>query len=321
MRGAHLVRGHLRLLELISTVVHALRLLAGGWLRRMRWHHLHHPCGSVHPRTRSVLRVAPHHLSSGCCGVLVDNGLDLEDLLVVAWRLGLEQPSARLGDNAWSWLSRTMRVEILREIVHATLFHHCLQRIKVRKVRILPLFELPNECIVRWDQFLNHIVVVVNLQQVVDHQLVIRHVCIVQRLNVIEYLLDLLDAFGRSDPQFALRTLEALRLDVLDLHDREISLLSPLELLVQKVEHREVQTPHVVTSGQIDIVVRIEAGKRYRAPKIRIFALRDGVVVSIQVLLGQAEVHDENSAILAIQNKIGRLDITMDKTALVHFFH
>ena len=226
VRGAHLVRSHLRLLlELAttSTVVDAWRLLCGGWRRRrcMRRHHLDHSGGGgVHPRSRSVLRVGSrrcaHHLSRRCrccrccrCCVVTDR-FDFEDVVVVVvvgvvrvvrrLLVRLEQTPAWLGDHAGSWLSGSMRVEILREIVHATLFHHSLQRIQVCKVGILTLFELPDELVGRWDQFINHIVVVVNLQQVVDHKLVIWHVSVVERLDVIEYLLHFFDAFGRSDP-------------------------------------------------------------------------------------------------------------------------
>ena len=61
-------------------------------------------------------------------------------------------------------------------------------------------------------------------------------------------LLDLLHALGRPDPELPLRLLEALCLDLLDLGNRVVSLLSPLKLLVQKVEHGKVKTPHIVAS-------------------------------------------------------------------------
>ena len=45
---------------------------------------------------------------------------------------------------------------------------------------------------------------------------------------MIEDLLHFFDALGRADPEFAFGALEALRLDVLDLHNREVPLLPPL---------------------------------------------------------------------------------------------
>ena len=45
---------------------------------------------------------------------------------------------------------------------------------------------------------------------------------------MIEDILHFFDALGWTDPEFAFGALEALRLDVLDLHDSEVSLLPPL---------------------------------------------------------------------------------------------
>lgn len=85
-----------------------------------------------------------------------------------------------------------------------------------------------------------HGVVVVNLEQLVDHELVVGHVLVVQARDVVEDLLDLLDALGGADPEFAARALQALSLDVLDLVDGVVALLTPLELFVQEVQHREI---------------------------------------------------------------------------------
>ena len=95
----------------------------------------------------------------------------------------------------------------------------------------------------------------------VHDELIIWDVCIVKRLNVLEDLLDLFNSLGRPDPELALGALQALGLDVFYLYYSEISLFSPLELLVQKVEHGEVEGPHVVASGQINVVMGVQTGE------------------------------------------------------------
>ncbi len=53
-----------------------------------------------------------------------------------------------------------------------------------------------------------------------------------QFLDALHNLVHLLTILGGTDPELALGVAQALGLDVLDLHDCEITLLSPLELLV-----------------------------------------------------------------------------------------
>lgn len=142
-----------------------------------------------------------------------------------------------------------------------------------------------------------------------------------QRLDVIQDILDLFDALGRPDPEFALGTLQAFRLDVLDLHDGVVSLLSPLKLLVQEVEHGEVQAPHVVPASQVNVVVRVQAGERDGAPEVSIFALGHRLAVCVQMLLGQAEVHDKDATILAVKHEVRGFDITVDEATFVDFFN
>ena len=121
---------------------------------------------------------------------------------------------------------------------------------------------------------------------------------------MIEYFLDFFDALGRTDPELAFGVFEALGFDVLHLHNSEVSLLSPLELLIEEVEHGEVEAPHVVTPGEVDVIVRVETGERDRAPEVRIFTLGYRMIVCIQVFLGQTEIDDEDSTVFAIEHKI-----------------
>ena len=79
---------------------------------------------------------------------------------------------------------------------------------------------------------LYHVVIVVDEQQLVDDDLVVRNVRVVQRIDVPEDVGDFLDAPCGSYPQLALGVLKAFRLDVLDLHDSVVALLSPLQFLI-----------------------------------------------------------------------------------------
>ena len=104
---------------------------------------------------------------------------------------------------------------------------------------------------------LYHVVVVVDLKELMDDKLVIGHVRIVKRLDVLQDLLHLLYALCRTNPQLSLRILQAFGLDVLHLVNREITLLSPLQLFIQEVQHGKVKTKHVITSCQVDVIVSI----------------------------------------------------------------
>lgn len=82
---------------------------------------------------------------------------------------------------------------------------------------------------------LHHIVTIVNLNQVVDHIGVVGHVSVAQLVNLVEDLVYFLDVLGRADPELALGVAQALRLNLFNLHDGEIALLSPLKLLIEEI--------------------------------------------------------------------------------------
>ena len=104
---------------------------------------------------------------------------------------------------------------------------------------------------------LYHVIVVVDLKKLMDDELIVGLVRIVKRLDVLQNLLHLLNALCRTNPQLSLWVLQAFGLYVFDLDNREVTLLPPLQLLIQKVQHGKVQTPHVITSGQVNIIVSI----------------------------------------------------------------
>ena len=95
----------------------------------------------------------------------------------------------------------------------------------------------------------HHVVLVVDLHKVVDDTLVVWHVSVAQLMYLMEDVMHFFHILGWSDPEFAFGIAKALCLDVLHLHDGEVTLLTPLQLFIQEVEHREVQTPHVVSAG------------------------------------------------------------------------
>ena len=126
-----------------------------------------------------------------------------------------------------------------------------------------------------------HNIIVVDLQQLVDDELVVRHVGVVQPLDVVENLVNLLDTLGGANPELAFWALEALGLDILNLHDGEVPLLTPLELLVEEVEHRKVKTPHIVSTRKVNVVVRVQTREGDRTAEVSVFAFGQRRVFAI----------------------------------------
>ena len=87
---------------------------------------------------------------------------------------------------------------------------------------------------------LYHVIIVVNLKELMDDVLVVRLVRIMKLLDLLQDLLDFFDAFCRTNPQLSLRILQAFGLDIFHLDNSEVSLLSPLQFLIQEVQHGKV---------------------------------------------------------------------------------
>ena len=75
---------------------------------------------------------------------------------------------------------------------------------------------------------------------------------------MIEDYVDIFDVTRRSNPQLLARILEAFGLNVAYLVNSKVALFTPLQLLVQEVEHREVEGPDVIPPGKVDIVVGVQ---------------------------------------------------------------
>jgi hypothetical protein len=84
-------------------------------------------------------------------------------------------------------------------------------------------------------QFNVHLIVIVDIDEVVRDEVVVGHIPIVQRLDMIKDGLDILDVPRRSHPQLLARILETFGLNVAHLVNGEVALLSPLELLIEEV--------------------------------------------------------------------------------------
>ena len=134
--------------------------------------------------------------------------------------------------------------------------HSSVEASWVWAVGLSPELQFP-EADATWQVLGHHIILVVDLNKVVDHALVVWHVCVAKLVDLMEDVMDLFDVFGRAHPQFAFGCAQALGLDILDLHNGEIALLSPLEFLVEEVKHREVQAPHVVAACQVHVIMGI----------------------------------------------------------------
>ena len=244
--------------------------------------------------------------------------LNLEDGLL-GRHLG-EEAKVGLGErHAAAAVHRAMRVEVLLKVGCSRHSHVLLQPVEVVAVRHDAEFQLVGN-LAAWRLSLHHVVAIVNLDQIVDHVGVVGHVSVSQLVNLVENLVHFLHVLGGAHPELALRVAQALRLDLLDLHNGEIALLTPLKLLIEEVEHREVKTPHVITAGQVDIIVRIETREADRATEVSILALWHWLVLAVEMLLGEAEVDDVDLGVLAVKHKVRSLDVTVDETTLVHLF-
>ena len=168
---------------------------------------------------------------------------------------------------------------------------------------------------------LDHIVVVVDLKQPADNLAVVWHVCILELVNMHHDLFYLLHSLGRTYPEFPLWLLEALRLDLLDLSDRVVSLFSPFKLLVQEVEHRKVETPHIVASSQINAHVRVQRSKGDGSSEIGTFSLRNRHIIAVKMLLGQSEIDYEDLSVFFAHDKIRSLHISVNESSFVDFSH
>lgn len=109
----------------------------------------------------------------------------------------------------------------------------------------------------RCDNLYLHFVVVVNIDKVICDEVVVWHISIVQRVDMSENSLYISDVPRRTRPQLFTRIFKAFCLYVAHLVNREVALLTPLKLLIQKVQHRKVKRPDVISSGEINIIVRV----------------------------------------------------------------
>lgn len=109
---------------------------------------------------------------------------------------------------------------------------------------------------------------------------------------MVKDIFDLLDALGLVGPKILLRILETACLDCLDSFHGIVAILPPLQLLLQEVHNDEVETPQVISSAQVDIVVGVEAGETDSAAEISLPSGPERVLVVVEMLFGQSKINN-----------------------------
>lgn len=66
--------------------------------------------------------------------------------------------------------------------------------------------------------------------------------------------------------------------------------------------------------------MRVQTGERDSAAEVGVLALGKRLVVAVQVLLGQAKVHDVHLAVLPVQHEVRRLHVSVNEALLVDLF-
>lgn len=122
--------------------------------------------------------------------------------------------------------------EVFKKGLCSTLSHFYVQLLRVLENRFWPLNRFPSCSVCRLNLFGTNFVVVVDLQQLLLDEIVVRALLITQLVDVMEDVMHLSNLFGWANPESSSGSFEALCLDILDLIDRVVALLSPLELLI-----------------------------------------------------------------------------------------
>lgn len=151
-----------------------------------------------------------------------------------------------------------MALKVVEKVLFALKVQHVrklLIRVK-KRVRSASDFKLCHLS-VNIKQRLSHLVVVVNRDQLVSAELVVWLVDVVKTFDVVEDVFHLRNFFGWAHPKSFFGMPKTFCLDFLDLVNRVVTLFTPLQLLVQEVEHGEVEAPNVVTARKVNVIVRV----------------------------------------------------------------
>ena len=95
-----------------------------------------------------------------------------------------------------------------------------------------------------------------NASELVPDEFIVWLVLVLEALQVVEDVLHFFQVLG-FDPQFLVWLAQALSLDVFHFLHGVFLLFSPLEFFIEEVKDDKVETPEVVSSGQVHIVVRV----------------------------------------------------------------
>ena len=110
-------------------------------------------------------------------------------------------------------------------------------------------------------------------------------------------------------------------LNVFDLVHGILFYFSPHELFLKEVKDHKVETPKIVSSGQVDVMMSIKTCEAYSASKVSFRSLLDWVFVVVQMLLGKAEVDNENLFEVLREDEVTSFDISVNKASIVYLLN
>lgn len=126
--------------------------------------------------------------------------------------------------------------------------------------------------------------------QFVSHKVVVRLVCVLQGLDVLEYFVNLRELFCKTWKQIFLRLLKCLLLQVSNLIF--VRILLPTQWFIKKLQNYEEKAPQIVFPTQFFLEMSTETSVGNCASEIGVFPL--GMRFSsihVEVFLSQTKIH------------------------------
>lgn len=126
----------------------------------------------------------------------------------------------------------------------------------------------------------NWLIVFVNRNELPFDIVVVGLIGIRELLEVHEDVFHLLEVLGLL-PEVSLWVLDALGFDVLDFVHGVLFYLSPDQFFLKEIEDHEVETPKIISTREIDVVMRIQTGKTNCSTEVSLFSLSHWVLVAV----------------------------------------
>lgn len=171
--------------------------------------------------------------------------LPRDESLVAGWPLGgLEFDDAVGRGHDCLGVELVLGLERIEDLVRRTgRNYHVLHRVAAHQLLVVHSNAVGDVLVLGEDAF-----------ELVPYELVVGLVFVGETHEVVVNVSDLDDVLC-NDPQLLLGIVQALGFNVLHLVHRVLLLLAPLQLFVQEVEDDEVETPDVVPSGKVLLLV------------------------------------------------------------------